>query len=374
MPSRLFAECARAVFAAVRRFTAYRSTSAVAVAAVALLCAGTAWAASNIIEYTRDAAGNITALARPSASSLAITSFSPASGSVGTVVTIYGSGFSATPSGNAVAFNGTSAAVSASSINSITTSVPSGASTGKISVTVAGTTVSSSADFVVNPANAPTITAFTPASGDAGVSVNVTGTNFDPNAGATTVKLNGVSAGPSVSSTTALSFPVPAGAGSGRITATTSLGTATSADDFIVPPTGVSAADILKKVRIAVDGEITNVSMGTANKHAMLLFDVDTSGYYSIQLSAFETSPTTGTINYKVIAPDNSVLQTGTVGNVSKPSIHLPKLTATGTYSVLLSPGLATLNINARVITNATLTVDGTAGLTAFDWHHVRQL
>jgi gliding motility-associated-like protein len=78
-----------------------------------------------------------------------ISSFSPTSGPVGTTITILGANFSTIPANNTVAFNGTPATVSASSATSITTTVPSGATTGKISVTVNCITVQSTTDFVV---------------------------------------------------------------------------------------------------------------------------------------------------------------------------------------------------------------------------------
>ena len=45
-------------------------------------------AGSNVVEYTYDAAGNIVQIARQTAPGLAITSFAPTSGAVGTAVTI----------------------------------------------------------------------------------------------------------------------------------------------------------------------------------------------------------------------------------------------------------------------------------------------
>jgi gliding motility-associated-like protein len=87
-----------------------------------------------------------------------ITSFTPANGSVGTPVEISGTNFSPTPADNTVTFNGTTASVTASSATSITTTVPAGATTGKIGVTVSGNTATSILDFTVTVPAGLTIT------------------------------------------------------------------------------------------------------------------------------------------------------------------------------------------------------------------------
>ncbi len=92
-----------------------------------------------------------------------ITSFTPPSGSVGATVIITGTNFSTTPADNAVHFNGTLATVTASSAASITTTVPAGASTGTITVTVAGNTATSGSNFIVT---APSIIITTQPSDD----------------------------------------------------------------------------------------------------------------------------------------------------------------------------------------------------------------
>jgi hypothetical protein len=76
----------------------------------------------------------------------AITGFSPTSGPVGTAVTITGSGFTGASS---VRFHGTSASFTVNSDTSISATVPSGATTGPISVTVGADTATSSSDFIV---------------------------------------------------------------------------------------------------------------------------------------------------------------------------------------------------------------------------------
>src|SRR5207247_11330326 len=61
-----------------------------------------------------------------------VTRFTPASGPVGTSVTINGTNFTGT---SAVLFNGTSASFTVNSATTIAATVPSGATTGPISVT-----------------------------------------------------------------------------------------------------------------------------------------------------------------------------------------------------------------------------------------------
>jgi endonuclease G len=75
-----------------------------------------------------------------------ITSFSPASGTVGTSVGLTGANFT---SASAVKFNGTSATFTVNSSTSITATVPTGATTGPISVTGPGGTGTSSTSFTV---------------------------------------------------------------------------------------------------------------------------------------------------------------------------------------------------------------------------------
>ena len=67
-----------------------------------------------------------------------ITSLSPASGSVGTAVTINGANFGATQGASTVRFNGTTATPTSWTATRIVASVPSGATTGPVTVMVGG--------------------------------------------------------------------------------------------------------------------------------------------------------------------------------------------------------------------------------------------
>src|SRR5262249_52661843 len=89
----------------------------------------------NAAVYNYDAVGNILSIARYTSSQVAVSSFTPKLGPVGTPVTISGTGFSATASQNTVSFNGVTANVTSATPNQLIVTVPTGATTGPISVT-----------------------------------------------------------------------------------------------------------------------------------------------------------------------------------------------------------------------------------------------
>lgn len=110
----------------------------------------------------QNASGTGTSVTNFTVSSTApsITSFTPTNGNVGTGVTITGTNFTGV---NALDFNGTSAAFTVVNATTITTSVPTGATTGPITVSKPGNLTSTSgADFVVGSVlgnTDPTLTA-----------------------------------------------------------------------------------------------------------------------------------------------------------------------------------------------------------------------
>jgi gliding motility-associated-like protein len=174
-----------------------------------------------------------------------ITSFTPTSGPIATTVTIMGTNFSTTPSNNTVKFfDGidsyvVSAVVTASTATSITTTVPSGASTGRIKVTTAGGSVTSASNFTVTCGSVPTITSFSPTSGIAGTTVTITGTNFSTTPSNNAVDFGGTTATVTASTPTTITTTVPTGpVGLVPITVTIACNTVASSTDFDVtcPP------------------------------------------------------------------------------------------------------------------------------------------
>jgi YD repeat-containing protein len=207
----------------------------------------------NVVTYTYDAVGNITQIKRSTvtAGSLAIFDFNPQQGPPGTAVTIRGQGFSATPSSDVVKFHGRVARVSSATTTTLVATVPAGATTGPISVTLGGITATSSTNFVVP--RIPSINSVSPES----VLFNV----VIPNVKATGANLAGATfsfspAGPTISAVsinsagTSATMTVSAGslAGAFALVATNSHGNSgagtTDANRFtVVDPNSTADTD-----------------------------------------------------------------------------------------------------------------------------------
>lgn len=168
-------------------------------------------------------------------SSPAITSFAPASGQVGDTVTITGTNFSTTPANDTVRFNGTIAVVARCTSTQIVTTVPTGATTGTITVAVGKNRATSSTSFTLTGSGpSPTITSFEPSSAQVGDAVTITGTNFSTTPASDTVSFNGTLAVVTSCTSTQIVTSVPAGATTGTITVAVGENRATSSTGFTV--------------------------------------------------------------------------------------------------------------------------------------------
>ncbi|MDR3581607.1 MAG: IPT/TIG domain-containing protein [Oryzomonas sp.] len=163
-----------------------------------------------------------------------ISGFSPVGGTVGTIITITGTEFDVGPVNNFVTFNSTAAVVTSSTPTQIVTTVPPGATSGPISITVDEVSRATSATGFTVLAF-PT---FTPASASVGMTVTITGTNFDPTATNNVVTFNGTAAAVTSSTPTQIVTTVPAGATSGPINITVNgangIYSLTTSTNFIV--------------------------------------------------------------------------------------------------------------------------------------------
>ncbi|MGD1102648.1 MAG: IPT/TIG domain-containing protein, partial [Terriglobia bacterium] len=100
-------------------------------------------------------------------------------------------------------------------------------------------TVNGVASNGVNFTAIVSITNITPTAGSAGTPVTITGTNFGPTQGASTVTFNGTMASPTSWNDTSIVVPVPAAAASGDVVVTVG-GVASNGVNFTVPPPSIT--------------------------------------------------------------------------------------------------------------------------------------
>lgn len=155
-----------------------------------------------------------------------IDAFSPPNGIPSPPLTVVITGANFTGA-TAVKFNGATAAFTVDSPTQISATLPTNASTGRITVTTPAGIATSATDFVVNPG----IKLFTPDSGPPGTSVVIEGWGL---LHATSVRFNGVAATFTVNGVQKITATAPANATTGRISITTPSGSVTSTSDFAV--------------------------------------------------------------------------------------------------------------------------------------------
>lgn len=243
-----------------------------------------------------------------------VNSFTPTSGPVGTTVTITGLGFTGA---TAVSFNGVaSTSVTVASDSILVATVPTGATTGPISVEGPGGTGISAGSFTVTTP-APKITSFTPSSGPVGGQVAISGSGFT---GATSVTFNGTAATTfSVLADTVIIANVPKGATTGKIDVVTPGGTAASATSFSV----VAAPNIVSLTPSSGPvGTVVAISgSGFTGTTAVRFGGVSTPSFSvlsdTVLIATVPTGATTGVVS--VTAPGGTGISPGsyTVGYAS---------------------------------------------------------
>ncbi len=149
------------------------------------------------------------------------------SGKIGKIIEILGQGFTGT---TGVSFNGVAATFKVVSATYLTAVVPTGATTGSVTVATPGGTLTSNKTFRVTPV----ILSFSPTSGKVDTSVVIMGNSLTQT---TRVTFGGVKATTfTANSDTKVTATVPTGAVTGKIGITTLGGTATSSGTFTVMP------------------------------------------------------------------------------------------------------------------------------------------
>ena len=307
--------------------------------------------------YQYDATGNLIAITRQNTPVTIISGFNPNFGPVGTEVTISGTGFGMTPSQNTVKFNGILAGIISSSTTEIVTVVPSGAVTGRISVTTANGTAVSRSDFIVK--NPLTITSFLPNIGIPGTLVTINGQEFDQNLPENNqIKFNNFGAVTQSSTTTVLTTSLPPNATSGHINVTVGDDTVTSVEDFFVPPPGYTVSQVEKTGRLNFS-QSQQFSLSQFDQLALFVFDANAGEKIRLRLS--EATRYGDLVMYSPRGDQIGAYATYT------PSTFIEDVTAptTGTYMVRLrfyGPGSGNLTFYPYAgDIEQTLMIDGTA-------------
>ncbi len=297
-----------------------------------------------------DAAGNISSTASTAISAESIEGFSVSQASAGEQITIDGSGFSTTASSNTVTINGVTATVVSATATQLVVTVPSGASTGVVKVTVGGVAVSSTQSLKITPATAvPTIASFSPAGGPSGTSVTITGTNFSTVIANDKVLINGTAAKVSAATASSVTFTVPNDVSSGLIQVVTSSGLATSTTNFIIPPSGFALTDIVATGTTTENGGALALSDSVAGKPVLAFFN----GTEGDNIKVAVQGPSGATI--QLLDPRGFVLGTATAPGFLIPAL----LDASGTYTVVVTSstvGTVTVYATTALMASANLT------------------
>jgi sugar lactone lactonase YvrE len=287
--------------------------------------------ASDTAIYNYDSVGNLVTISRQSSSLLSVIEFSPKSGTSGTIVNIYGTGFSATATQNTVTFNGTSATVVSATPNYIQTSVPVGTTSGLIAVTTPSGSATSNEPFVVS-STVPQVSGFTPSIGLAGAALTITGSNFDPAYGNNRVKFNDRALAWILSgTTTSLATTVPVGATSGRLSVIAPSGTATSNGDFFIPPSPNQTSQVENTARTSI-GQNIQVAVNNTEKISLVLFDGNAGQQIRLVVSNVTVSPQ---IVVRIYNPDGTLLASSVVGS-SGATLGPYTLTMSGSHQILV--------------------------------------
>ena len=305
--------------------------------------------------YIYDVVGNLQQVVAVPAGQLSLFSFTPNHGSPGQVVTIAGQGFSATAANNMVTFHGVAATVTEATATTLEAVVPATATTGPIAVSADNQTATSIDPFVVDSTGLPPVIAsFSPTTAHAGTAITLNGQHLYPVAGKTHVTANDQAVMPTMITDAEVIFPVPPSAGSGAISVETPYGLATSGTDLIVAPSDVDPADIVTSQRIHV-GDTATLSIPGIDKYGALLFSAAQGDWLSFQLNSI--TPKKGYVFYTVYGPQNRTVMSGEFSSTER-SLHLPPLSATGTYSLYLQAGVANTALQVQLESATVLTLD----------------
>jgi hypothetical protein len=303
---------------------------------------------NGVARYNYDENGNILSIARSSHTSISIIDFHGNRGEVGDEVTIYGTALGSSIGTNEVRFtnaggqsgsSGQAATVLSATTTTLTVTVPSGSGDGPIWVRNSGSGQSvlsiESFDFLgAAGSQVPTISGFTPTSGDVGTSVTISGTGFYTDPSLNVVTFNDSRAVVSAATSTQLTVAVPTGATTGAIEVRTPEGLVRSSGDFLMPIdkrySTLQPAQVGSNFWRLVVGGSRSITLAGGAKGAVV-FEGTRKAEVSIQIT---TTGGFGVLDVSWLDPfDYWLHHAGFLGNHTSPTTALP---FDGDYAVAL--------------------------------------
>ncbi len=302
--------------------------------------------------YTWDAAGNLSSIAKKSSTKLSIIQLEPTKGAVGETIDIWGTGFSTTPSKDTVKFHGTAATVSAATAYTLAVKVPTGATTGTVTVqtTTEGPVTSSQTFTVASAVGAPTITSLSASVAEPGATVTVSGTNFETTASDDIVRVNQTDAEVTSASSTSIKFKVPPATSGGHVSVSTPQGLV-SGPDLYIPPEGIATSKVGATEQISAGKSVT-IKLSTAETVGLVLLEATEGQHVSLVVSG-ETIRN-GAIS--VFSPQGTKLGESEESFFEKETkVDQLTMPTTGTYMILVKPeGTYTGSVELTAVTDVT--------------------
>jgi hypothetical protein len=280
---------------------------------------------------------------------LLVQSFTPMAGGIGTQVTISGTGFGSTQGTSRVAFNSVNAtSVQSWSNTQIVATVPAGATTGALTVTVSSQTSNSNKTFTV--ANVA-INLISPSIGPVGTQVTISGTGFGASQGSSTVQFNSVNAASIQSwSPSQIVATVPATA-SGPVRVTAGGVNSNNTLVFTVPEPRIDSVSP-SSGPIASQVTISGANFGAFKGSSFVMFNgvsATTSSWSDSQIVAtVPTNAATGYVRARVNGVDNKEQVVFTLPNPTVNSV-LPASGVGGTQITVNGLGFGVTQSNSTI-------------------------
>ncbi|WP_455753186.1 RHS repeat-associated core domain-containing protein [Streptomyces chartreusis] len=283
--------------------------------------------------YRYDKAGNRLGVDRFASSSVSVLSVVPVHAAPGAKVTISGTGFSSIAANNAVTFGGSKASVSSASVTRLAVTVPAGAVSGKVAVTVGGASAEAAESFTV-ASSGPTISKVEPSSGAPGAEVVISGDGFAAAATENVVRFNGLVAVVKHHTRTSLTVEVPPNARTGRVELDTPDGSVTAPGDFTVAQDANEALFDTTMRASVNDPDPSQVSVVTAEHKTRILFDAERGDAIGFGLEGASFS---SRADISVVSPQGATVASSNFLGASA-DWEVLDLPVSGTYQFVIDP------------------------------------